>query len=170
MELEIQFIKLSVDKIELKERYTTESILKEYVHLQIISDRFREISSYLLLATQIIYTSQITSDVFVGIRLMRLGDSLSAAFYAVDCTSAMVHWFFCLYWMGRLDIAMRNFGRALKSHFINRKTARNRHMNLRICKTFREIRVYLGPNPIRKGTAAQVIFELFNYYILAAMW
>lgn len=149
-------------------RYTICSILEDYQKLEIIADRLQDISSFCLLITQIIYFAQITSDVFVGIQLMRVGDTLSVAFYATDCTAGMGYWFFSLYSMGRLDEAMEDFKYALISYF--RCDYPQRRLHLRVVKALREIRVYLGPSPVRKGTAAEVIFDLFNYYILAAMW
>lgn len=150
------------------DRYTINSILEDYQQLEIIADRLEDISSFWLLITQIIYFAQITSDVFVGIQLMRVGDTLSVAFYATDCTAGMSYWFFSLYSMGRLDEAMQDFQYALISYF--RCDYLKRRLHLRMIKAFREIRVYLGPSPVKKETAAEVIFDLFNYYILAAMW
>lgn len=151
-----------------KQVYPIDKILVEYQHLEIIADRLESISSFLLLITQIIYFAQITSDVFVGIQLMRAGDTLSVTFYAADCTTGMGYWFFSLYSMGRLDEAMDAFRYTLRYYF--RLDHGKLKLRMKVCQSFRDIKVFLGPNPIRKGTAAEVIFELFNYYILAALW
>ncbi|CAL8110923.1 unnamed protein product [Orchesella dallaii] len=148
--------------------YRIEDILFHYQCLQLVGDRLQDISSFIFLITQIIYFAQITSDVFVGIQLWRIGDNLSVTFYASDCTSGMGYWFFSLYSIGRLDEEMINFRKILISYF--RREYKKRSLHLKVLKSFREISVFLGPSPILRGTSAKVIYDLFGYYILAALW
>jgi len=70
-------------------RYSIELIFTEYRKLQIVSDRLKHITSYVLLTTIMIYMWQISSDVFLAIRLAHEGDFSDIGFYVADCVVSM---------------------------------------------------------------------------------
>lgn len=150
------------------EFYTIETILYEYQRLEIVSDRLIYVNSFILLITQIIYFALITTDVYTGIQFLRVGDLLAVAFYFADCSSGMVYWWYSLYAMGRLDESMQDFKATLASYF--QLEYRQRKEHLKMMRSFRNIDVYMGPAAVTKETSAEVIYDLFGYYILAAMW
>ncbi len=152
-----------------KSRYTVDSILFEYRKLQIITERMKDVMSYVLLPTIIIYFAQISSDVFVGIRLLRLEAYMDVGFYAADCCCGMVYWFVMLNSLSKLDIAFENFHDSLKGYFRSREY-RGRLLHLKIYKSMRMIAVWIGPLDVTRLTVGTAMMTLFDYYILAAMW
>lgn len=151
-------------------RYTITLIFLEYRKLQIITDRLRSIMSPVLIVTIIIYFAQISSDVFVGIRLVRLEAYMDVGFYAADCCCGMLYWFVTLNSLSQLDTAFTNFHQQLKVYFSNVSDRQGLSYQLKFYKSLRHIAVYIGPSAVTRLTVGTCMITLVNYYILAAMW
>ncbi|CAL8096580.1 unnamed protein product [Orchesella dallaii] len=149
-------------------RYTIDLIFLEYRKLQIITDQMRSVMSYVMLSTIIIYFAQISSDVFVGIRLLRLEAFMDVGFYAADCCCGMLYWFVSLNSLSKLDIAFEEFHYSLRSYF--RTDYPGRLFHLKKYKSLPRMAAYIGPSAMTRLTVGTCMMTLLNYYILAAMW
>lgn len=149
-------------------RYTIDLLFLEYRKLEIISEQMRKIMSPVLLSTIIIYFGQISSDVFVGIRLMRLDAYMDVGFFAADCCCGMLYWFVSLNSLSKVDGAFEEFHEAFKGYFI--KEYGGRLLHRKRYKSLRNISVWIGPSAMTRVTVGTAMMELVNYYILAAMW